>query len=125
MTRVAQFPLTARTVAEVLAPYRFRWAREDDLQRAIAGALAGAGLPLEREVALTRRDRVDLLVGRVAVEVKIAGSARGVRRQLARYAGSPLVDEIVLVTARSAHTALAGVVGGKPVEVVSLAGAGL
>jgi hypothetical protein len=38
---------------------------------------------VEREVRLNARDRIDLLVDRVGIEVKVTGAWRDVERQLA------------------------------------------
>lgn len=108
----------------VLRGARYRYATEDELQQALAAALTGAGYTVEREVRLNSRDRIDLLVDRVGIEVKIAGERRTVERQLARYSESDLVDELVLVTTRARHRPPAQL-NWKPVHVVSLLGAGL
>jgi hypothetical protein len=110
-----------RAIAELLARHLFRFSAEDQLQEGIAGALAQAGIvDVRREVALSKRDRIDLIAGRVGIEVKVAGTAASVARQLARYAASPSLDELVLVTIRSLHARVPRVVGGKAVHVVSL-----
>jgi hypothetical protein len=113
-------PLTPATVAETLRGYRFRYANEDDLQQAVQDALARSGVAAEREARLDGRSRVDLLAGRVAIEVKVAGSATDLLRQLTRYARSPLIDGIVVVTNRARHLRIPDEIEGKPVEVVSL-----
>lgn len=112
------------TVADVLARSRFRFACEDDLQAGIAAALTVAGITVEREVRLDGHSRIDLLTDRVGIEVKTAGRADAVLRQLRRYADSDRVDALILVTTRARHR-VPGVLNGKPVAVVSLAGAAL
>lgn len=112
------------SIADALRRYHFRYANEHDLQEAVAEALRQNGFTVEREARLDVRSRVDVLVGRIVVEVKVAGSAGAVRRQLERYAASPDVDGLVLVTNRARHVYPASV-GGKPLEVVSLLLAGL
>lgn len=99
MTRTA----CAQTVIADIAPMRFLWSTEDDLQRGLAQALEGKGYVVEREVRLNSRDRIDLVVDRVGIEVKIAGAARDVERQLGRYLESDRIDELVLITAKAAH----------------------
>lgn len=117
--------VTAAFVAETLRRYRFRhFAHEDDLQDAIAHVLRGAGFPVLREARLDNHSRVDLLVARIVVEVKVAGAASAVRRQLERYAASERVDGLVLVTTRARHVYPA-TIGDKPLEIVSLLLGGL
>lgn len=115
--------MTAAAVVDVIDAHRFTYASEDALQEGLAAALDAAGLHVQREVLLSARDRVDLLVGRVAVEVKVAGTNAGVFRQLVRYAGSGDVDELVLVTTRRRHSAIPRDVAGKPLTVVQVGGA--
>ncbi|MGH2878927.1 MAG: hypothetical protein ACRDK4_04880 [Solirubrobacteraceae bacterium] len=110
-------------IVEALRAVRFNYGDEDRLQEGIAAALAAVGFDVEREVRLSARDRIDLLVGRVGIEVKVAGSPGSVANQLLRYAKSDRIDGLVLVTSRVRH--LAPMVLGKPIEVVQLAGAGL
>jgi hypothetical protein len=104
-------------VTAALSRYRIVCNAEAELQAAIADAMRAAGLPCEREVPLTPRDRIDLLVDRVGIEVKVAGSLHVVARQLQRYAASDRVDELVLVTTKGAHARMVDELGGKPVSV--------
>jgi hypothetical protein len=116
--------VSVEAIAGVLRRYRFNYEDEDRLQEGIAAALTAAGFEVEREVRLTRGSRIDLLVGRVGIEVKVAGTPIDVASQLARYALCDRIDGLVLVTSRPRHR-MVSVVEGKPVEVVQLAGAGL
>ena len=116
--------MTAREVADALRRYRFRYVDEDGLQAAVADALEREGLDAQREASLDAKNRVDVLVGRIGVEVKIAGPVADVRRQLARYARSESIDGLVLVTTRARHQ-FPREVEGKPLEVVSLVLGGL
>ena len=75
-----------------------------------------AGLEYRSEVFLTRgpvyrrasvaagklgkSDRIDLLVGKLGIELKIDGSWPEVLRQLDRYADSPDIDGLLLITSR-------------------------
>jgi hypothetical protein len=114
--------MSVTAIADALASYRFAYASENDLQAAIADALTGEGYPVEREVRLDARSRLDLLVGRVAIEVKVAG--RTPVSQVRRYLASERVDGLVLVTSRVAHR-LPESWCGKPIRVVQLAGMAL
>jgi hypothetical protein len=118
--------ITAAAVAEFLRGVRFRYHDEDRLQEAIAAALETApwAMPVWREVPLAGCGRIDVRVGRVGIEVKVAGQATAVRRQLEGYAHSDAVDELVLVTTRASHH-MPAALNGKPVEVVRLIGAAL
>lgn len=111
-------------IIDVLAAHRFSYASEDDLQQGLAAALTGHGWDVEREVRLDNRSRIDLLAGRVGIEVKVAGAAAAVLRQLRRYALSDRVDGLVLVTSRVRHQ-LPAVLEGKPLSVYLIAGRAL
>lgn len=112
------------SVADAVAAARYGYVNEDELQAGLAQALVAAGHDVTREVRLSGRDRVDLLVDRTAVEVKIAGTPERVLAQLARYAECEWIDDLVLVTTRARHRNLPPTVGGKPLRVVVLGGAG-
>ena len=116
--------MSAKAIADVLRRHRFNYSDEDQLQEGIAGALTAAGFEPEREVRLNGRSRIDLLVGRVGIEVKVAGKPGAVAGQLSRYASCEQIEGLVLVTSRVRHR-MPLEMEGKPVEVVQLAGAGL
>lgn len=119
--------VSAVGLIEVLGGHRFLWSSEAELQRGLADAIVAAGVDVEREVRLNARDRVDLLVDRLGVEVKVAGAWRDVERQLRRYLESPLLDELVLVTAKALHRRIpqGDVVAGKRLYVHQLEASGL
>lgn len=108
-------------IEAVLRCARLSYANEDELQAGLAAALTEAGYEVQREVRLTPRDRIDLLVGDVGIEVKIAGDYARVNRQLERYAASDQVASLILVTNRHRHNPPAAIAG-KPVSVVRLLG---
>lgn len=110
---------TATSVREVISRLSFRAPNEAFLQGALAAALTEAGFSVHTEVALSRRDRIDLLVDRVGIEVKMKGSAASVAWQLQRYAASDLIDELVLVSTKAAHCGFLGrEIGGKPLITI-------
>jgi hypothetical protein len=115
------------TVDQVLAAirgHRFNYSNEDELQQGLAAAIASLGLDVEREVRLDGQNRIDLLVGKVGIEVKTKGGVAEVLRQLCRYA--PHVDELVLVTIKASHRAhLPSEVEGTPLAVEFIAGSAL
>lgn len=125
MTRRRGRQASGATLAEVVAAIqsrRFVHVHEDELQEGLAEAFADAGLDASREVRLSSRDRIDFLIGAVGIEVKVAGSAPRVLRQLERYAESDRVEELVLVTDRVQAGVQPETVGGKPLRVVQLLG---
>jgi len=104
-----------------LEQHEFRFPNERDLQDGIEQAISAAGLTYEREAVLDERSRVDfLLCPGVAVEVKVDGSSADVMRQLHRYALSPAVRAIVLVTTRQRHCSVPRELAGKPITIVVL-----
>lgn len=119
---------TAETIGRLIERHQFAYADEDELQAGIVELLAGSGLTARREVRLSTQDRLDILVelsGPIAlgIEVKIAGAAGDVRRQLLRYAASDRVDELLLVTTLRRHLAgLTDELGGKPLTLALLRG---
>ncbi len=111
-------------VVDLLSARRFSYGNEDHLQAAIAAALEDAGFDAEREVRLAAGGRIDLLVGRVGIEVKVDGAPGRVLEQLRRYVASEEIDGLVLVTSQFKHQ-MPVVLDGKPLATVSIAGAGL
>jgi hypothetical protein len=114
---------TLEQVLAVIRGHRFRYTSEDELQEGIAAALEHHGLKPLREVRLSDRDRIDILVDPVGIEIKVAGSQTHPWDQLKRYAEHEAIKALVLVTNR--WYTLPDEVGGKPLETISLAGAGL
>jgi hypothetical protein len=115
-------PPALHRVVAIIRAHRFTYCDEKQLHEALTGALADGGITAAREVPLNARDRIDLLAGRIGIEVKIAGATTRVLGQLQRYAHSDKLDALVLVTTRARHLQLPGEVGGKPLAVVSLLG---
>jgi hypothetical protein len=104
-------------VLEVLRSHRFLHSTERDLQDGIAAAMLAQGLDVALEVRLGGCNRIDLLVGRIGIEVKVAGSWRDVLRQVERYARLEQLDAVVLVTSKAMHTRLPSEHHGKPIVV--------
>jgi len=112
----------AGQVIAAIKAFRYAYADEIALQEGIAAALALAGIEADREVRLSRRDKVDFLVGTIGIELKVAGQPAAVERQLGRYAASERISELVLVTTRPAHRSVPRLIGGKPMHVAWLSG---
>ena len=108
---------TVDAVVDVIRGYRYTHTGEAALRDAVAATLAAHGWEPEVERRLSDRDRVDVLVGRVAVECKTAGTWQALARQAQRYAHSDAVDGIVVVTTKAAHLTLPDTLAGVPVRV--------
>lgn len=107
-------------IMQAILRLHFNYADEIGLQEGIEQALARANIENRREVVLAPRDRIDFMVGRIGIEVKVAGNADRALFQLERYANSGEIDGLLLITTRS-WAAFPDCVGGKPLEVISLA----
>lgn len=117
-------PGTAHVLGQLVSGCRFTYSGETALQDALEVLLAEARHAVLREVRLSATDRIDFLVDRCGVEVKVKGTAAAVQRQLQRYARSPLVDELLLVTTTHRHLDMPPELGGKPLTVAALIGPG-
>lgn len=109
-------------ISSLLSKYKFNGGSEYELQDAIAKLLVQSGFAFQREVKLSDQDRIDFMVGRCGMEVKIGHPWSTVVRQLQRYALSPDVDELVLVTNKIRLTDMPISIGGKPVTVAFMGG---
>jgi hypothetical protein len=111
--------MTAAELAEILRGYRFHYWKESVLQEGVEMCLKLQDLDYSREMRLGPRSRIDFLVEGVGLEIKTAGSADSVLRQLARYAGFDAIEGLVLVTNKLRHT-FPSEIDGKPLEIVRL-----
>lgn len=107
-------------IRAALAAHRFSFSTEDELQRGIAQALDSVGIAYRREVVLTRNDRIDFLLGKLGIEVKIDGSISALTRQVHRYAHLEAIDELVVVVGRIRLTQLPKTINGKTIHTVSI-----
>lgn len=109
-----------------LRSMRLTHGSEIDLQDAIARVLVAEHVSFEREAVLSAESRIDFLThAGDGIEVKVDGSTAQVTRQLHRYAQSPLVVSILLVTTRMRHLHVPRSLGGKAIEVCHLIGGAL
>jgi hypothetical protein len=106
-------------IDRIIRSHHFRYTDEDQLQKGITELLEREGFEPQREVRLGRLDRVDIMVGAIAIEVKIAGTAAAVLQQLQRYAAHDEVEALLLVTSK--YQRLPEKAGGKPLSTISLA----
>jgi hypothetical protein len=109
-------------IRQIILSYRYQHADEAGLQAGITAALHTAGRPAHREVRLTAQSRIDILTGRVGIEIKVRGATDALLRQLQRYAQHELVDALIVVTTVAKHRSLPQSVGGKPLAVIHLGG---
>lgn len=110
--------LTGRVVG-VIERTRVDLACEDAAQEDLARALADLGAAVTREVSLSPRERIDIMVGPVGVEVKRAtAQPRAVLRQLERYAAHDSVKALVLASNKAMN--LPHSINGKPLLFASL-----
>jgi molybdopterin-biosynthesis enzyme MoeA-like protein len=107
-------------IARLCQTLRFQGDRECELQDALEDIFRSASLKAKREMELTPQNRIDFLIERIGVEVKVDGSTMAVTRQLLRYAESDLIDQLLLVTTKAKHRAIRPMLGQKPVRVVWL-----
>ena len=110
-----------RAIGDVLSRYRFRFKNEDELQQGMAQAFSAARIEARREVRLDSENRLDFLVGRLAIEVKVAGqfTRAALVRQLERYALSDEVESILVVTNKIIE-AIPAQMNGKTVQTIIL-----
>lgn len=111
--------MTAAELAETLREFRFHYWKESVLQDAVEKLLEIRQLDYSREMRLGPRARIDFLVEGIGLEIKTAGSADSVLRQLTRYAGFDAIEGLVLVTNKLRHT-FPSEIDGKPLEIVRL-----
>lgn len=112
--------LVARRIVTVIQNHRISVATERAAHDAIEAALVADGMEVEREVDLGRGNgRIDLRVGRVGIEVKIAGGRRNIYDQLTLYAQSGAADALVLATS-GAWPASCTEIEGLPLSIASL-----
>lgn len=107
-------------IAVALSSRRFSFTSESELQEGIADVLGQEGFSFEREAVLAPGDRVDFLVGAVALEVKVDGAPSAVLGQLHRYAQCPRVEALLLVTSRATLRGVPAELAGKPCRAVYL-----
>ncbi len=96
---------------------------ERKMQQAVEDLLIERKTGYQRERKIGIRDRIDFLCDRVGIETKVSGSYIEVAGQLLRYAESPDIDSIILITNKAGHRQLDGLANEnrKPIRVVFVA----
>lgn len=117
--------MTPQELVDILAAYDYHFGSETELHACIECALVGEDIEFEREHRLDARNRIDFYIpdSRLGVEVKVEGQALAVARQLLRYASSPTIAGLVLLTTRRQHRGtIPHELGGKPIAIGILGG---
>jgi hypothetical protein len=111
-----------RRVTDLLKSVAFHYSDESGLQAGIAELLDGEFIPYEREARLSSRDRIDFILSTapIGIECKTQGSPSETTRQLLRYAESPKISALILVTGRLRLARLPGMMLGKPMVTIPL-----
>ncbi|MGH6949490.1 MAG: hypothetical protein ACREH4_01345 [Vitreimonas sp.] len=115
--------VSAREVADILSEVKANLTIETRTQAELYAHLC-ARLPamapaIEREVRLSERDRVDIWVNGIVIEVKLQGASKfAVYKQIKRYAEDTRVEALILAT--NLLMALPPKIEGKPAYLVPL-----
>lgn len=112
--------MTVDELGAALRRFRFRFNSERELHKGIAQCLDSLGISYSYEHSISSTDRLDFLVGTIAIEAKVDGSLADLTRQVHRYAKSDRVQAIVVVSSKARHRQLPREIQGKPVRVVPL-----
>jgi len=107
-------------LCQKLSSTKFIFSNEIELHQGIEQFLISLGIDYQKEVILDSKDRIDFLIGKIGIEIKINESTSEVTRQLWRYAQQEMIDEIILITTRSKHKVIEGIINGKPIYIVHL-----
>lgn len=106
---------------------KFRFSSEKDLQDGLEKLFLMKPFIYSREVDLGVESRIDFLLDEdtsmpLGIEVKVDGSLSAVTRQLHRYAQSPKIGQLMLVTSKMQHDHMPREMNGKQIYVVHLGG---
>lgn len=107
---------------EVILQAKLRFGVEQELQDDLQEFFDQFGIEYEREFRLGSGEIDFRVAGRIGVECKVQGSAAHVLRQCRRYLEFQEIDSLLLVTSGSRHRWSVNELGGKPFEVVWIAG---
>lgn len=111
------------TLHMALAGHAVTTDNEAELSDAVRRLLDARGIRYETEVRLDARDRLDFLVGTVAIELKVKGSLAALLRQLDRYARHERIDSLLVATTLRRLTYLPAALHGKRIEAVHMGAA--
>lgn len=111
--------LLARRIGTVINGARINLTSEATAHQSILAALSGAGIDFQSEARLSEGERIDVLCGKVGVEIKIGHPRRAIWKQLQRYAALDQIEALVLATG-TAWPASVKDVDGVPLIVANL-----
>ncbi len=112
-------------IADELREWTFTWtAIENDLQLEVGIVLGKLKHKFLREHVLNARSRIDFYLPehKIGIEVKVAGGANEVMRQIHRYNACDPIDGVILITSRIRHTTISEELNRKPVRIVFIGG---
>ncbi len=112
-------------IAKELREWSFpSMAIESDLQFEVGIVLGRLKHKFLREHVLNARSRIDFYLPehKIGIEVKVAGGANEVMRQIHRYNACDPIDGMILITSRTKHTSTPEELNCKPVRVVFIGG---
>lgn len=109
----------ARRIAAIIERSRINTTTEAAANADIKAALEANGFLVESEVVLGPKDRIDLMVGGIGIEVKVGHQRRAVLAQLKRYSEHTCVEALVLAIGAAWPIQMVQV-GSKPLVVASL-----
>lgn len=87
-------------IKALIERHRFAITSEAELQRAVCEILTRQNIPYQTEVRMGPRDRLDILVGSVGLELKVKSLKASHIEQIWRYLQHPSITEMVYVTTR-------------------------
>ena len=105
----------------LLSKYKFSFTNEKELQEGIAQVLKSNYIYFNREISLSKKDRIDfLLENGIGLEVKIDGSATKLANQIRRYLDHEQLTGILIVVNLSKLLDLPVSLNGKPIITLCL-----
>lgn len=111
--------ILAARIVRIIENTKINVTTERAAHDAIADALIKDGMDVQREVVLSPKDRIDIIVDGIGVEVKTGHSRRAIHAQLVRYARLDAICGLVLATGVAWPTSMREV-NGKPFRCASL-----
>ena len=92
-------------IAKLISKYAFTYQNEKDLQDGIENVLILGKIKYIREFKMTARERIDFYLPdtKTGIEIKTKGAETQIIRQLLRYSQLDLINELILITTKSAY----------------------